>query len=145
MCQVLSYFALKDEGEDCHRWIMDVLNNIEREKLLPPLLVVQVGGPVFCLILFDKNAESQILSQNDKTPLAVVKDYITRRLQEERMLIEDDQKMISELRVETEQMRTDIHRLQTKAKVCYRWDTCEGQVKTRFCGGVLCEGHVTLY
>jgi len=97
--QVLSYFALKDEGEDCHRWIMDVLNNIEREKLLPPLLVVQ------------------ILSQNDKTPLAVVKDYITRRLQEERMLIEDDQKMISELRVETEQMRTDIHRLQTKAKV----------------------------
>ena len=89
---------LKDEGEDCHRWIMDVLNNIEREKLLPPLLVVQ------------------ILSQNDQTPLAVVKDYITRRLKEERELIEEDQKLINELRVETEQMRDDIHTLQTKAK-----------------------------
>jgi len=97
--QVLSYFALKDEGEDCHRWIMDVLNNIEREKLLPPLLVVQ------------------ILSQNDKTPLAVVKDYITRRLKEERLSIEEDQKLISELRVETEGMRSEIHKLQTKAKV----------------------------
>lgn len=56
MTQVLSYFALKDEREDCHPWIMDVLNNIEREKLLPPLLLVQ------------------ILSQNDKTPLAVVRN-----------------------------------------------------------------------
>jgi len=100
--QVLSYFALKDDAEeagDCHKWIMDVLNNIEREKLLPPLLVVQ------------------ILSQNDKTPLAVVKDYITRRLKEERTLIEGDQALINELRVETEQMRSDIHKLQTKAKV----------------------------
>lgn len=97
--QVLSYFALKDEREDCHRWIVDVLHNIETEKLLPPLLLVQ------------------ILAQNPKTPLAVVKDYITRHLQEERDTISSDQKIINELRVETQQMRQEIHKLQTQAKV----------------------------
>eukprot|EP00656_Telonema_subtile_P049410 TRINITY_DN6137_c0_g1_i5.p1 TRINITY_DN6137_c0_g1~~TRINITY_DN6137_c0_g1_i5.p1 ORF type:complete len:345 (-),score=118.79 TRINITY_DN6137_c0_g1_i5:234-1268(-) len=97
--QVLSYFALKDEREDCHCWIRDVLNNIERERLLPPLLLVQ------------------ILSQNPKTPLAVVKDYVTRHLQEERDLISSDQKVINELREETQDMRQEIHKLQTAAKV----------------------------
>lgn len=97
--QVLSYFALKDEREDCHCWIRDVLNNIERERLLPPLLLVQ------------------ILAQNPKTPLAVVKDYVTRHLQEERDLTSSDQKVINELRVETQGMRQEILKLQTQAKV----------------------------
>ena len=42
-------------------------------------------------------AQVQILSQNPKTPLAVVKDYVTRHLQEERDLITQDQKVTQNL------------------------------------------------
>lgn len=60
---VLTYFAKKKE--DCHKQITEVLSNIDRDNLLPPLLAVQ------------------ILSQNPNTTLGLIKDYITKRLQQE--------------------------------------------------------------
>jgi len=36
----ITYFALRED--DCHHEIEEVLNNIDRENLLPPLPVIQI-------------------------------------------------------------------------------------------------------
>jgi len=93
----ITYFALRED--DCHHEIEEVLNNIDRENLLPPLPVIQ------------------ILSQKPTTQLAVVKDYIIRRLSQENQLIAEDQRSINNYREETEKMKKEYEELQTGAKI----------------------------
>jgi len=77
--QVLSYFAAKKE--DCRKEITDVLANIDKLNLLPPLQVIQ------------------ILSQNSNVTLSVVKDYIAGRMQTEEQQIREDQRQIRQFQV----------------------------------------------
>jgi hypothetical protein len=76
---VLSYFG--EHGENCADEVREVLVYIERDNLLPPLIVLQK------------------LSKNPKLTLAVVKEYIARQLQQETRLIEDDRKAIEKYQV----------------------------------------------
>ena len=69
--QVLTHFASRQD--DCEEEIKQVLQYINRSSILPPLLVVQ------------------ILAQNDRLPLSVVRDYIVGRLSKEHKLIAKDQ------------------------------------------------------
>ncbi|XP_019628396.1 PREDICTED: vacuolar protein sorting-associated protein 11 homolog [Branchiostoma belcheri] len=95
--QALAYFARKEEN--CRTQMMEVLQHIDRHNLLPPLLVVQT------------------LAHNSTATLAVVKDYITRRLQQENDQIQEDERLIHQYRQETEKMRSQIQELKTSAKI----------------------------
>eukprot|EP00026_Physarum_polycephalum_P001684 Phypoly_transcript_01686.p1 GENE.Phypoly_transcript_01686~~Phypoly_transcript_01686.p1 ORF type:complete len:1051 (+),score=172.81 Phypoly_transcript_01686:443-3154(+) len=95
--QALSYFAAKEE--DRHKEIMEVLANIDRDNLIPPLLVIQ------------------ILAQKPTTTLSVIKEYMTKRLMQENQAIQDDLRAIRAYNEETEKMRTEITELRTNAKI----------------------------
>eukprot|EP01119_Soliformovum_irregulare_P007415 TRINITY_DN1982_c0_g1_i1.p1 TRINITY_DN1982_c0_g1~~TRINITY_DN1982_c0_g1_i1.p1 ORF type:complete len:907 (-),score=260.18 TRINITY_DN1982_c0_g1_i1:49-2769(-) len=95
--QVLTYFVGK--SENCHKEITEVLGYIDRDNLIPPLIAVQ------------------ILSQKSATPLSLIKDYITRRLQHENQLISEDGRQIKNFREETKKMRSEIQELKTTAKI----------------------------
>ncbi|KAK1296896.1 hypothetical protein QJS10_CPB15g01584 [Acorus calamus] len=94
---VLNYFG--DLGEDCSKEVKEVLTYIERDDLLPPIVVVQ------------------ILSRNPCLTLSVVKDYIARKLEEESKLIEDDRKAIEKYQEDTSTMRKEIQDLRTNARI----------------------------
>lgn len=70
-----------EHGENCADKVREALAYIERDNLLPPLIVLQK------------------LSKNPKLTLAVVKEYIARQLQQETRLIEDDRKAIEKYQV----------------------------------------------
>ncbi|KAI0497698.1 hypothetical protein KFK09_020931 [Dendrobium nobile] len=76
---LLKYFG--ELGEDCSKEVKEVLTYIERDDVLPPIVVVQ------------------LLSKNPCLTLSVVKDYIARRLEQESKLIEDDRKSIEKYQV----------------------------------------------
>lgn len=94
---VLSYFG--DHGENCSDEVREVLVHIERDNLLPPLIVLQK------------------LSKNPKLTLSVVKDYIARQLQQETRLIEEDRKVIEKYQEETEAMRAEVRELRSHARI----------------------------
>lgn len=95
--QALSYFARRET--DCKSQIKEVLDHIDRGNLMSPLLVLQN------------------LAHNSTATLAVVKDYIIRRLQMEDELIANDERYIRQYREETEKMRNQIKELKTSAKI----------------------------
>ncbi|EGG22194.1 RING zinc finger-containing protein [Cavenderia fasciculata] len=95
--QVLSYFATNKEN--CQNEIAEVLSNIDKDNLIPPLLVIQ------------------ILSQNKNTTLQVIKDYISRRLSQETQQIDKDYASIRQYAEETDKMRNEINELRTNAKI----------------------------
>ena len=76
---VLSYFG--ERGENCAKEVKEVLVYIERDNLLPPLIVLQK------------------LAKNPTLTLSVVKEYIARQLQQETRLIEEDRKAIEKYQV----------------------------------------------
>lgn len=76
---VLNYFS--ELGEDCSKEVKEVLTYIERDDILPPIVVLQT------------------LSRNPCLTLSVVKDYIARKLEQESKLIEDDCKSIEKYQV----------------------------------------------
>lgn len=78
---VLNYFG--ELGEDCSKEVKEVLTYIERDDILPPIVVLQ------------------ILSRNPCLTLSVVKDYIARKLEQESKLIEEDRKSIEKYQVHT--------------------------------------------
>jgi len=94
--RALSYFSITKQ--DCQNEIVEILTNIDKENLIPPLLVIQ------------------ILSQNKNTTLSVIKDYISRRLSQETQQIDKDYSLIKHFAEETEKMRTEINELRTNAK-----------------------------
>ncbi|XP_072041834.1 vacuolar protein sorting-associated protein 11 homolog [Amphiura filiformis] len=95
--QALSYFAGREDN--CKQYIVEVLSQIDRRNLLPPLIVIET------------------LAHNSTATLSVVKDYIIRRLQQENDQIADDERLIKQYREETEKMRTQIEEMKTNAKI----------------------------
>ncbi|XP_071483682.1 vacuolar protein sorting-associated protein 11 homolog [Diadema antillarum] len=95
--QALSYFAAKEEN--CKPFIVEVLSQIDRRNLLPPLLVIQT------------------LAHNSTATLSVIKDYIVRRLQQENDQIAEDERLIKQYREETRKMKSQIEEMKTSAKM----------------------------
>jgi len=89
----LTYFA--DKEGTCSEQIMQILDHVERQRLLSPLRVVQ------------------ILSRNKRKPLSVVKDYIIRTLQQENSIITADQQEIRRYQRDTQAMRKQIVQLKS--------------------------------
>ncbi|KAF2284809.1 hypothetical protein GH714_030704 [Hevea brasiliensis] len=69
---LLKYFG--ELGEDCSKEVKEVLTYIERDDILPPIIVLQT------------------LSRNPCLTLSVIKDYIARKLEQESKLIEEDRR-----------------------------------------------------
>eukprot|EP01080_Neovahlkampfia_damariscottae_P000627 gene627-8131_t len=94
--QVLSFFAnATDSNYD--QEINQILQKIEKDDILPPLLVIQ------------------ILSK--KTQIGTIKEYLIKKLQQENTVIQSDIEKINENKQETEKMRSEIHELKTTAKI----------------------------
>ncbi|KAL3849162.1 hypothetical protein ACJIZ3_011044 [Penstemon smallii] len=94
---LLKYFG--ELGEDCSREVKEVLTYIERDDILPPIIVIQT------------------LSRNPCLTLTVIKDYIARKLEQESNLIEEDRKAIEKYQEETSAMRKEIQDLRTNARI----------------------------
>lgn len=76
---VIKYFG--ELGEDCSREVKEVLKYIERDDILPPIVVLQT------------------LSQNPCLTLSVMKDYIARKLEQESKVIEEDRRAVEKYQV----------------------------------------------
>ncbi|XP_057506933.1 vacuolar protein-sorting-associated protein 11 homolog [Actinidia eriantha] len=94
---VLKYFG--ELGEDCSKEVKEVLTYIERDDILPPIIVLQT------------------LSRNPCLTLSVIKDYIARKLEQESQLIEEDRRAIDKYQEETSAMRKEIQDLRTNARI----------------------------
>lgn len=77
---LLKYFG--ELGEDCSKEVKEVLTYIERDDILPPIIVLQA------------------LSRNPCLTLSVIKDYIARKLEQESKLIEEDRRAIDKYQVQ---------------------------------------------
>ncbi|XP_011100628.1 vacuolar protein-sorting-associated protein 11 homolog [Sesamum indicum] len=94
---VLKYFG--ELGEDCSKEVKEVLTYVERDDILPPIIVVQT------------------LSRNPCLTLSVIKDYIAQKLEQESKLIEEDRIAIEKYQEETAAMRKEIQDLRTNARI----------------------------
>lgn len=94
---LLKYFG--ELGEDCSKEVKEVLTYIERDDILPPIVVLQT------------------LSRNPCLTLSVIKDYIARKLEQESKLIEGDRRAIENYQEDTLAMRKEIHDLRTNARI----------------------------
>ncbi|XP_015898778.3 vacuolar protein-sorting-associated protein 11 homolog [Ziziphus jujuba] len=94
---LLKYFG--ELGEDCSKEVKEVLTYIERDDILPPIIVLQT------------------LSRNPCLTLSVIKDYIARKLEQESKLIEEDRRAIDKYQEDTLAMRKEIEDLRTNARI----------------------------
>ncbi|KAK6918756.1 Zinc finger, RING-type [Dillenia turbinata] len=94
---LLKYFG--ELGEDCSKEVKEVLTYIERDDILPPIIVLQT------------------LARNPCLTLSVIKDYIARKLEQESKLIEEDRRSIEKYQEETLAMRKEIEDLRTNARI----------------------------
>ncbi|XP_014678705.1 PREDICTED: vacuolar protein sorting-associated protein 11 homolog [Priapulus caudatus] len=95
--QALWYFA---KTEDCYKtYLTEVLTQIDKKNLLPPLMVVETLG------------------QNSTATLAVIKDYIMKRLKLENDEIAENERLIKQFKEETVKMRGQIEELKTSAQI----------------------------
>ncbi|PRW51086.1 vacuolar -sorting-associated 11-like protein isoform A [Chlorella sorokiniana] len=93
----LDYFA-RQPG-DCSQQVRELLGRIEAGGILPPLVVLQV------------------LSQNPRFRLSLVKDYVTRQLQADNRSIRADQEEAERLKAAIEDTRVQAERLQSEPVV----------------------------
>ena len=96
--QTLSYFANK-EGDQCLEELALVLQNIDKDNLLPPLLVLQV------------------LSQKKTATLDLIKPFLLKRLKDDQNQIAEVQKLIRDNTKNTTDMKQEIENLRTKARI----------------------------
>mmetsp|Transcript_3507 Transcript_3507/g.9503 ORF Transcript_3507/g.9503 Transcript_3507/m.9503 type:complete len:1008 (+) Transcript_3507:108-3131(+) len=94
----LTYFVECDPAS-CQEELAEVLSNIDRRNLMPPLMVIDV------------------LSRQPNITLSVIQEYISRRLQQQNQWIQEDEKQIKTYMEETEKMRQEINELKTSARV----------------------------
>ncbi|KAL3633630.1 Vacuolar protein sorting-associated protein 11 [Castilleja foliolosa] len=76
---LLKYFC--ELGEDCSKEVKQVLTYIEKDDILPPIIVLQT------------------FSRNPCLTLSVIKDYMARKLERESKLIEEDRVAIEKYQV----------------------------------------------
>lgn len=74
---MLAYFAV---SPNCEKHLIDALEHIDKDNLLTPLAVIK------------------ILSQSDTVHLQVIKDYLSRRLSKDSIVITDDMKQIRQFK-----------------------------------------------
>ncbi|KAE8010746.1 hypothetical protein FH972_007084 [Carpinus fangiana] len=94
---LLKYFG--ELGEDCSQEVKEVLTYIERDDILPPIIVLQT------------------LSRNPCLTLSVIKDYIARKLEQESKLIEEDRRAIEKYQEDSLAMRKEVEDLRTNARI----------------------------
>lgn len=94
---LLKYFG--ELGEDCSKEVKEVLTYIEKDDILPPIIVLQT------------------LSRNPCLTLSVIKDYIARKLEQESKLIEEDRRAMDKYQEDTSAMRKEIEDLRTNARI----------------------------
>ncbi|CAN4097985.1 unnamed protein product [Withania somnifera] len=94
---LLNYFG--ELGEDCSKEVKEILTYIERDDILPPIVVLQT------------------LAKNPCLTLSVIKDYIARKLEHESQLIEEDRKAMEKYQEESSTMRKEIQDLRTNARI----------------------------
>ncbi|KAL8135021.1 hypothetical protein AgCh_009886 [Apium graveolens] len=94
---LLNYFG--ELGEECSKDVKEVLSYIEKDNILPPIIVLQT------------------LSRNPCLTLSVVKDYIARKLDQESKLIDEIRRATEKYQEETLAMRKEIHDLKTNARI----------------------------
>ncbi|PHT45687.1 Vacuolar protein-sorting-associated protein 11 -like protein [Capsicum baccatum] len=94
---LLKYFG--ELGEDCSKEVKEILTYIERDDILPPIVVLQT------------------LAKNPCLTLSVIKDYIARKLEHESQLIEEDRRATEKYQEESVTMRKEIQDLRTNARI----------------------------
>lgn len=94
---LLKYFG--ELGEDCSKEVKEILTYIERDDILPPIVVLQT------------------LAKNPCLTLSVIKDYIARKLEHESQLIEEDRRATEKYQEESTTMRKEIQDLRTNARI----------------------------
>ncbi|KAJ2962679.1 hypothetical protein NQZ79_g2272 [Umbelopsis isabellina] len=110
---VLTYFSSSSETlKKSTSELLSVLDHIDAQDLLPPLQVVKA------------------LSRNDVASLALIKNYMGRKIEKERKDMERDSALIKSYREESERRREEIEELQTSARV-FQVTKCSA------CGGML--------
>ncbi|CAI7755503.1 unnamed protein product [Closterium sp. NIES-53] len=90
---------LGERGEACGEEVAEVLSAVERGNLLPPLLVLQT------------------LSRNPHITVGEIRDYVSRHLQQEAAIIEEDRRAIEKYQHETDKYRKELHQLLTEPLV----------------------------
>lgn len=107
--QALNYFVNfkhDDADTDFNEYISRVLQKIEKENLLPPLLVIQ------------------ILSKSGSTiELHTIQEYLCTRIAQEQMLMKEDEEKIKEFQSDTKAMKKEVFNLKTSAKI-FQLTTC---------------------
>jgi hypothetical protein len=100
---MLTHLASEYSGNaDDEKNFKDVLAYIDRESLLPPLMVVQ------------------IVATNPMAPLGLVYDFIIKRLTTEDQQITEDKAHIKQFKEETERNREKIKKCVAAAHVAVR-------------------------
>nr|GMD35507.1 vacuolar protein-sorting-associated protein 11 homolog [Ipomoea batatas] len=95
--ELLKYFG--ELGENCSNEAKQVLTYIEKDDILPPIIVLQT------------------LSRNPCLTLSVIKDYMVRKLEQESRLIEEDRTAFEKYQEETSIMRKETEDLRTNARI----------------------------
>jgi len=97
--QVLMYFAQQQDDADADNDLKEILKQIERHQILPPLVVIE------------------ILSSNPNVKLSMIRPYVKSQLELSQKQIDDFSKEVDHLRHDTDAMKEEIHQLATKPKV----------------------------
>uniref|UniRef100_L7M659 Vacuolar protein sorting-associated protein 11 homolog n=1 Tax=Rhipicephalus pulchellus TaxID=72859 RepID=L7M659_RHIPC len=91
--QALGFFA-RAEGASQH--LATVLQQVEKGRLLPPVLVVEMTRPA---------------------PLSSLRDYLVRHLQAESRQLDEHQRLITQYRQETERVRQEMNDLRNGPRI----------------------------
>ncbi|KAJ5070611.1 vacuolar protein sorting-associated protein [Anaeramoeba ignava] len=95
--KVLEYFCSKSEVEESK--ILDVLEEIEKQSLIPPLLVLQE------------------LTKNPKITVKIVKKYLIKQIESEIDVIEKDQNLIEKTEKKIKETKESYQILKTQPKI----------------------------
>jgi hypothetical protein len=102
--QVLNYFANhehdKESDIEFDEYISRVLQKIEKDSLLPPLLVVQI-----------------LSKKNSKTKLNTIREFLCTKVAQEQILMKEDEEKIREFQTDTRNKKKEVFTLRTSAKI----------------------------
>jgi len=96
--ETLSYFS-SIAHDDLRPYLTEVLDHVEKNKLLPPLMLVEM------------------MAHSSTVTLAVLKDYLLRQLQQEQELIAEDERLIVQYQEETNKIKREIEDIKTSAQI----------------------------
>ncbi|KAI8830843.1 hypothetical protein BC829DRAFT_437924 [Chytridium lagenaria] len=101
--QALSFFAERGTGitgrAEAQANLTEVLDAIDRKNLMPPLKVLE------------------ILAKNAAVTVGMVRDYVVRRMEVERRMVEDSKKIANQYRSDATRMRSEIEELKNNPVV----------------------------